>query len=483
MFAKVEDGKITKFSFTKDEDGYVEVDDEILDNAAYRLQLKNLKQFKEEWRKFMEAEKEYVFGTNTNSFGKVKDDLELAGKPLPVSALNDVVDWFQTSLEMITYNPDANLIKYIAKEFGDEGFKVFTDYVKGLVEHIVENNEVDIPEIISTDYEDHVSKRELLELLGDYKDGNFDSEQSFSDVLADYLWYARIDYYADEFEQAVYEKAAAMIEDKCMSDFEEENVLHDMLKYALDMMKDYGEIDEITRGYIKIDEKSFIGEYDLTMFLSTPAEANLDFGSTHYYYHSTENIREEDVEELGDTALSYLIHQQGYKTADIFDAFQDKKKFDAAGKFIRSTTEEVENMTYTMSSLVVLAKLNKSNLYEFADALKNKEGFIRIDKKQGAELGLFDRWDGSGSLIGIELEKDFVFPVEMIQDTFIEGAKRDSAYEYSVKGVYDIGSSNWKDCMSISEDETVRLIKEDYKKTTRRAVRAEENKKKDDYER
>jgi hypothetical protein len=489
MFAKIEDGKITEFSFTKDKDDYVEIDDRLVSNAALRIRKVELEQFKQDWKKFMEAEAEYNLSTSTNDFGRTKETLEVDGAPLSDNSLKTAVAGFQGSLEMITLNPDADLIAYIDKEFGDEGFQIFTDYIEELVESVIKNEEVYIPEIRSEDYSDDISEESLWALLNEYadKEGNFKDYTSFRNVLAATVWDEwndRIDFRSAEFGIDLYNKVAEIIEDKCMADFEKESVFYKVLMHALDVCRDCGRIEEIGSQYIEVDEESFIGEYDLTLFLSTAAELNLDFGSTHYYYHSLENVREDDAEELGDTALSYLIHQQGYKTSDVFEALQDEKKRDKAGKFIQSTAEEIENMTYTMSNLVVLVKLNRDNIYDFAEALKTKEGFIRISAKSKAELGLFDRWDGSGSPIEIKLEKDFVFPADMIQYAFIEEAKPDSSYDYSVKNVYGLGSSAWKDGMSISEKEDVQLVKEDFKKTTRRAIKAEkENRKKDDYER
>lgn len=66
---------------------------------------------------------------------------------------------------------------------------------------------------------------------------------------------------------------------------------------------------------------------------------------------------------------------------------------------------------------------------------------------KGSMIGVFAPWNGSGSVLGIELDKDLTFKREDIYDTQIEGAKPD--YGYTVDQTCGLVSSAWQNPKAI----------------------------------
>jgi hypothetical protein len=64
-------------------------------------------------------------------------------------------------------------------------------------------------------------------------------------------------------------------------------------------------------------------------------------------------------------------------------------------------------------------------------------------------IGIYNPWNGSGSVLEIELEKDLVFTTDMIRDIQIEGVKPD--FEWTVDNTYGLIGSCWKAPKSIED--------------------------------
>lgn len=61
---------------------------------------------------------------------------------------------------------------------------------------------------------------------------------------------------------------------------------------------------------------------------------------------------------------------------------------------------------------------------------------------KGSMLGVFAPWNGSGSVLDIELDKELTFKREDIYDVQIEGAKPDNGY--TVNQTYGLVSGAWQ---------------------------------------
>lgn len=120
---------------------------------------------------------------------------------------------------------------------------------------------------------------------------------------------------------------------------------------------------------------------------------------------------------------------------DKYDYDYNKIKELGGSKFLTSVKEEINNNYYNcLTTLVVLKKMTLKDLIEL-----NK---IKVNTKN--TIGLFNECYGSGSLLEIKLEKDFVLDREKdIYNIQVENCKQD--FGYSVNEVYGLINSCWKE--------------------------------------
>lgn len=108
-------------------------------------------------------------------------------------------------------------------------------------------------------------------------------------------------------------------------------------------------------------------------------------------------------------------------------------------KFVDSVITELENLPQYCGMLTFLVTMTLGELLELKEKMNSK-----IDKNltisKDTMCGLFESWNGSGSVLEIELERDVVVPVNMIWDAWIDGTK---PHGYDVDEVYGLIGSCW----------------------------------------
>ena len=173
-----------------------------------------------------------------------------------------------------------------------------------------------------------------------------------------------------------------------------------------------------------------------------------------------------------DSMVKRLVEQQGYTMDDLSavakDFFHDfygyygkpesfsftdengekipyDKRFEmftaTHSKFLSTVCQELDNMGYSFGVVTVLANMSMN------DYAKMLQQGSEVTMPKGCMLGVFAPWNGSGSVLGIELDKDLTFKREDIYDTQIEGAKPD--YGYTVNQTYGLVSGAWQKPKSI----------------------------------
>ena len=110
-------------------------------------------------------------------------------------------------------------------------------------------------------------------------------------------------------------------------------------------------------------------------------------------------------------------------------------------KFLSTVCQELDNMGYSFGVVTVLANMNMN---DYAKMLQQGSA---VTMPKGSMIGIFAPWNGSGSVLDIELEKDFTFKREDISDVQIEGVKPDQGY--TVNQTYGLVSSAWQKPKSI----------------------------------
>lgn len=150
------------------------------------------------------------------------------------------------------------------------------------------------------------------------------------------------------------------------------------------------------------------------------------------------------------SGLSRLLDGQGYTMDDLRNAMGSYQQHgcpeNAQDKpaFLPSLCQELENHTYSMGCITVLAEMN---MYELAKLLRKD---TQITFPTNAMLGIYNPWNGSGSLLEIELEKPLTLSSKDIFKIQIEGSGHPK-YEYTVDQTYGLIGSCWKP-VTVTED-------------------------------
>lgn len=168
-----------------------------------------------------------------------------------------------------------------------------------------------------------------------------------------------------------------------------------------------------------------------------------------------------------DSMVKRLVEQQGYTMDDLRavakDFFHDfygedgkpesfeftaengeknpyDKRFEmftaTHSKFLSTVCQELDNMGYSFGVVTVLANMSMN---DYAKMLQQDS---EVTMPKGCMLGVFAPWNGSGSVLEIDLDKDFTFKCEDIFDVQIEGVKPDQGY--TVDQTYGLVSSAWQ---------------------------------------
>ena len=278
---------------------------------------------------------------------------------------------------------------------------------------------------------------------------NENIEKKIIEELKDRKEYIYTDY--RDFENIEY-----LLQDTfSISRFQEkiEDAYSDSYNYIYDevlkeIMEDYEleddvieEVEELVYSYLNI-------ESPIEQFLNQEIYCNI---ICKFY-----NEENEDFTTNG--WLRWLLNSQGYKLSDFpilkdyasYRFLQPRKdgfyedvvrtdekdnifnEYKKHNKFMNSLCVEIENMYIDyMRAFTVLTKMT---IKEYLLYKENKLKSIKIDKN--ANCGLFNQWNGSGSVLEIALEKDIKINAKNIYNIQVEKMKNNSGY--TVDEVYGI---------------------------------------------
>ena len=148
--------------------------------------------------------------------------------------------------------------------------------------------------------------------------------------------------------------------------------------------------------------------------------------------------------------IVWLAKTQGYTRGRLQRALRQGDMANPRG-FLESMRVELANLPSAMSAVTFLVELTLEQLIELNRLIKLQDrdgrhfdsrenpycGYIILDKD--TMTGLYDPWQGGGSVLEIQLEKDVKLPVK-----FIRSALPDGGDGWPVGEVYGMGGSAWK---------------------------------------
>ena len=203
--------------------------------------------------------------------------------------------------------------------------------------------------------------------------------------------------------------------------------------------------------FFYIDTKHFNTRVNVNIMLDV-GNCNYDFtrdNILNYYNYYSDNGK-----DLKDSSVLWLARQQkkvGLLREAIKQTLNGKEY--KGDKFIESCIYELENLSCHMGTLTFLVNMDLFDYFNLREAMEAEKelnnSYIYEDRKgtgsitisKDTRCGLFNHWDGGGSDLDIELDKDVVLPIKCIWQAEIETGK--SQYGYSVDSVYGLVGSAW----------------------------------------
>lgn len=149
-------------------------------------------------------------------------------------------------------------------------------------------------------------------------------------------------------------------------------------------------------------------------------------------------------ERLQYSSIAYIAGLLGKRTLlyAALDGNEEAKK----DPFIASVFEELENNPYPGSTMTFLVTLSLHEMLDILDSCKGDEYTpakvrtgIRVNKD--TLCGLFNSWNGSGSLLEVKLPEDIVLPLDKIEFQYEDLP----CNTYTVNQAYGLVGSAWKE--------------------------------------
>lgn len=207
-----------------------------------------------------------------------------------------------------------------------------------------------------------------------------------------------------------------------------------------------------------LDEVFYV-KYPYDFYLSQPVYVDLivDTGDGNYDFTLNQPFASEDDRNATtinkDSALLWLANQQGYTKGQLIKALRGENTGNS--KFLKSVLQEVQNTTTWMNALAFIFRMSLKEWMELNKEIQkekpfNNENHPRKGKGCGylvlkaiTPCGLYDPWNGAGSVLEIELEKEVKLPFRFINSIMPDGSRG-----YSVASIYGISRNFWeKNCV------------------------------------
>lgn len=146
----------------------------------------------------------------------------------------------------------------------------------------------------------------------------------------------------------------------------------------------------------------------------------------------TDVLTEEQQDLLTKSTLGWLIQSQGYQPLDVLD--EEKRK---SSTFLTQVYEELFDYINDLTGVQLIAIPDSTNWDAIVALKATKTGII----KAGTHFGLYDRVNGSGSGLGIVIEKDIILDKEPLLFD-IRVSRTNHSYNYSPDVVYGLARSS-----------------------------------------
>lgn len=274
-----------------------------------------------------------------------------------------------------------------------------------------------------------------FEIYVDYRDKIDDStaqeileSDSPRDALIEKLW--------DWYQEAEWD-----ILDDLVDDFKK-NVDLELFRQA-DIIEDGNIDDYMIRDifqdtvYIDYPEDWALGQEFCFNVIVSNGDDNYDFWLNEHIIDDNGEV-DIDAEKAG---IVWLAKQQGYSLEQVVGSLMGESAKEPK-TFLETVRQEVDN-GYGCEALTFCVKMTLGRAIELKEKMEESpSGSIVLNKN--VECGLFDPWNGGGSVLEISCEKDVEIPFSNIWKIYID-ERRSNRYDsiHNVYGVNDLLWGNW----------------------------------------
>jgi len=225
------------------------------------------------------------------------------------------------------------------------------------------------------------------------------------------------------------------------SEFENENDVNEIVKENFDDAENgffYDEHEDFIRDWIR-ERLRFKYPHDHYLRQDVYIDIIANTGDGNYDYTINNLFGNDCCECDANSSVIWLLKQQGYTKRQI-TRFIKKEDFQGS-KFLESVYTECLNTSSSMNALSFFVSMTLGEYFDLHNTikLKNKSSRKKIILEKGTPCGLYDPWNGAGSLLEINLEKDVVLPLK-----FLDSALPDGHRGYGIVSIYGMDSSFWK---------------------------------------
>jgi len=185
--------------------------------------------------------------------------------------------------------------------------------------------------------------------------------------------------------------------------------------------------------------------YKMNLITTFYDEDNYDFAKNSFYLDGVKI-----TDKLGKGSITWLVNSQGYKMKDLYDVIYKGKKSDSI--FLNSLANELSCATYIMNVLTFLLDI------ELGDAISIVSGKKDIVIETRVMCGLYNPFNGSGSMLEIELEKPVTISHKNIWSLNVDGA-----VGYGIDSIYGLTGNCWRDAFKIIDNKKHKTNKKEEK--------------------
>ena len=195
--------------------------------------------------------------------------------------------------------------------------------------------------------------------------------------------------------------------------------------------------------YVDYPEDWALGQEFCFNIIVSNGDNNYDFWLNEHIVGEDGNVNE-NAEKAG---LVWLAKQQGHTLDELVEILKNGDIAEPKS-FLETVLQEVAN-GYGCEALTFCVKMTLGQAIALKEKMEsNPNGSIVLDKR--VECGLFDPWQGGGSVLEIACEKDVEIPFKNIWKFYIDES-RSNRYD-SIHNVYGTDNSLWRDCLKEIKD-------------------------------